>query len=314
MDPYALPGASQFDTITFTGNSQPTIGPESWYTWTKPFGKSMVSFVLIGAGGGGGAGAIAAAGAAGGGGGGGSGAMTVVEIPAALLPPVLYIAVGHATIGTSSNTIAPATWVSTQPNKVANNVIATAAAGTMGGTSLDATAASGGPAGLIANAAQMPLGWPYVKSVLAGQAGANGGSVSSGASVTLSLAGHHVTGGCGGGGLPASGTGAIGGGLTVPGTPSYFLAHIGGTGPTTATQPANNGKSGFNIRDAGFFSYGGSGGSSTHAAATGVGRVQSTGGNGGIGSGGGGGGGAITGSTPGGASYGGPGMVMITCY
>lgn len=308
MEPYALPSSSQYDSAVFTGNS-PYNGGENWSTWTKPQGKGMVSFVLIGAGGGGGSGAIGAVSTAAGGGGGGSGAMTILEMPLALLPPVLYISVGNQVAGYPSST-----WVSTQPSKLANYVVATATAGNQGGNASGATAGSAGAGGAIATAAQMPLGWPYVRLALVGQAGAAGGTTSSGTAVTLPVTGLRVTGGTGGGGLPGSGTGSIGGQLTVPASPSYFPAQLGGVGPTTATTPANAGRSGFNVRDAGFYYYGGTGGSSTHGGATGTGLVQGAGGNGGIGSGGGGSGGALTGSTPADNSYGGSGLVIITCY
>jgi hypothetical protein len=62
------------------------------------------------------------------------------------------------------------------------------------------------------------------------------------------------------------------------------------------------------------FFYGGMGGGSTYATATGAGLVQSNGGNGAPGCGGGGTGGALTGSTAGIIGLGGPSFAIITCW
>ncbi len=315
MDPYGLPGTPHADTAIFNGNTTSTT--LNWHTWTKPLGKVMASIVIVGGGGGGGTGVIGAVSTAAGGGGGGTGGMTVIEIPLALLPPRLYISVGVATQGAGL-----ASYVSTWPETTitlgtnTNHVVAFATGGGAGGNGAAAVAGAAGAAAAIATVAGMPLGWQFIKQALAGVVGAAGGTTGSGGSAAAAgSSGIHMTGGGGGGGLPASGTGSVGGQINGVTAPTFFPAYLGGVGPTTATTPANPGNSGFLVREAGFFYYGGTGGSSTHGAATGAGLVQGRGGNGGaIGAGGGGMGGALTGSTAANPSYGGAGMVMITCY
>ena len=308
MEPYSFADSSQSDKIVFGGNSITAGG--NWHTWTKPIGKSMASIIAIGGGGGGGLGVIGANSTAGGGGGGGSGAMIVMDIPLALLPNVLYVSVGYAKQGSGI-----ASYVSTQPNIAANHVVAVANGGSAGGDATGGVRGAIGAAGALSTAATMPLGWPFARVSLVGHPGGLGGSSTTGGNISLPTTGIHVTGGTGGGGLPAAAkTGTSSGVLTVTGSPSYFPAQTAVVGPGSASVPATPGKSGFSVRDAGFYYYGGTGSSSTHGSATGAGLVQAAGGNGGVGSGGGGMGGALTGSTPATLSYGGPGMVIITCY
>ena len=163
----------------------------------------------------------------------------------------------------------------------------------------------------------MPIGYAFLQSVTGGQAGTAGGTTGNAGSLTLPVNGIRVTGGTGGGGLPAAATtGSSGGAFGVPATPSYFPAQSGGLGSATATVAADPGRHGFRIEQAAanHYYYGGTGGASTHGSATGAGLTQARGGNGAIGSGGGGMGGALTGSTPASLSLGGPGLVVITCY
>jgi hypothetical protein len=309
MEPYSLPESIHYDTTIFNGNSAIVAG-SNWLQWSKPIGKSQATIIVIGAGGGGGLGAIGAVSNAAGGGGGGSGGMTIVDIPLNQLPAKLFISVGSPKIGNGL-----ASYVATAPNIISGlQTVAMANGGGTGGTATGATAGTAGPSGSIALAANMVIGWPYARLALAGQVGVAGGTTVSAASLPLPLTGLRVTSGGGGSGLPASGNGLTGGSFTTPASPSYFLPHLGGAAPTLATQPANPGNAGFAISDAGFYYYGGTGGSSTFTAATGLGLSQAAGGNGGIGSGGGGAGGALTGSTPAAASYGGAGLVIITCY
>jgi hypothetical protein len=308
MEPFGLPNSPHFDKYQFNGNSMTAGG--NWHTWNKPLGKSRIMMMLIGGGGGGGTGVVGANSTAAGGGGGGSGGMTILEMPLDLLPARLYISVGHSKTGAGL-----ASYVSTQPNTTANHVVAIANGGAVGGNAAGATAGAAGGAGGIATAATMPLGWAFAKLALAGQAGIIGGTTVAGAALTLPVTGLRMTGGTGGGGLPAAAaTGTNGGSFTVPASPSYFPAQSGGVGSATATNPADNGRNGFAIPEAGFYHYGGTGGASTHGTATGGGLVQSRGGNGGIGCGGGGMGGALTGSTAGVASYGGSGLILFYCY
>lgn len=310
MDQFGLPTSPHFYQKIIDGNS--ASAGQDWTPWIKPLGKSKCQIILIGAGGGGGNGVVGANSTAAGGGGGGSGGMTIIEIPFAFIPNVLYVSVGFG------QTIAGvASYVSTQPNTTANHVLGIANGGGVGGNGAGATAGAAGSAGGIATNATMPLGWPFSKLALAGQAGIIGGTTVAGAALTLPTTGLRCTGGTGGGGLPAAAaTGTNGGSFTVPGTPSYFPAHPGGVGSATATNPADPGRSGYALspNTVGFYNYGGTGGASTHGTATGGGLVQASGGNGGIGSGGGGMGGALTGSAAATKASGGPGLVIITCY
>ena len=307
-DQFGLPESPRFRKYVYNGNSF-TVGA-SWDIWTRPPGASMLGFFLLGGGGAGGTGVIGANSTAAGGGGGGSAGQTIGEIPLDLLPPRLYISVGQA-----RQAAGIASYISTQPNITANHVLAVANGGGVGGNGALSVAGAAGAAGAIATNATMPLGWAWTKLALAGQAGIIGGVAISGANLTLPTTGLRVTGGTGGGGLPAAAAaGTNGGSFTVPASPSYFPANIGGQGSATATNPANPGSHGLLINEAGFYYYGGVGSASTHGTATGGGLVQGRGGDGGIGCGGGGMGGALTGSSAAVQSYGGAGLVILYCY
>jgi hypothetical protein len=311
MGPFALPSSPHFEKAVFTGSTMQVSS--GWQTWTKPVGKSMVAIVAIGGGGGGGLGNIGANSVGGGGGGGGAGAISIIEIPMMLLPSRLYISVGHAKTGTGIASI-----VSTAPTTSAGHVLILANGGIGGGNSTGSTAGSAGGGGAAASASVMPLGWQFVRQNISGTNGTAGGSNSEVTAINGPTTGVRTTGGVGGGGLPAAGGGASGGGgiLFTGQYSSHVSHHRGGAAPTSATNPANDGSDGFAVSDmgTGLFYFGGTGASSTHADATGPGLVQGHGGNGAIGCGGGGAGGALTGSIPATPSYGGSGMVMITCY
>lgn len=308
MEPFGLPINGTVEKYVFNGNS--VTDGASWHTWNKPVGKSMATFIVIGGGGGGGQGVIGANSTAAGGGGGGSGGMTVVHIPLDLLPPRLYISVAAAKTGAG----VPSR-VSLQPNTTANHTFIIANGGGAGGNATGATGGAAGAAAAGATAATMPLGWAFPQLAIGGQAGIVGGAAVSGGNLTLPVTGVRVTGGTGGGGLPAAAAaGTSGGNITAVASPSYMQGLLGGAGSATATAPAAFGNSGFLVPEAGFFYLGGTGGASTHGSASGAGLVQSRGGDGSIGCGGGGNGGALTGSTAATLSLGGPGLVMIYCY
>ena len=80
-------------------------GFNDWRTWVKPRGKQLISFIIWGAGGGGGGGFTAAAGAQkGGGGGGGAGAIgRMANVPAFMLPDILYIQCGAGGAGSTGS-------------------------------------------------------------------------------------------------------------------------------------------------------------------------------------------------------------------
>ena len=307
-DQFGLPESPRFRKYVYNGNS-PSVAA-CWDIWTRPPGASMLSFIVIGGAGGGGTGVIGANSTAAGGGGGGSGGQTIGEIPLDLLPSRLYISVAQAKTGSGNPS-----YISTQPNATANHVLAVANGGTVGGNAAGATAGAAGAAAGISQNSTMPLGWAWAKLALGGQTGIIGGTTVNGSNLTLPTTGLRITGGAGGGGLPAAATaGTNGGSFTVPASPSYFAAQSGGVGSATATAPADPGRHGFLIPEAGFYYYGGTGGASTHGTATGGGLVQAPGGNGAIGCGGGGMGGALTGSSAAVQSYGGAGLVILYCY
>jgi len=305
---YNIGSTCKNNKFIFSGNSV-AVGV-SWQEWRKPKNFSFCNIFLLGSGGGGGTGTRAAAGAAGGGGGGGSSGQTNLAIPLYLLPEVLYISVA---IGSTSAGFA--SYVSAMPNSTANHVIAIANGGGVGGNASAGTGGIAGTAGAIATAATMPLGWLLTtSSALAGQAGTAGGTTVAGTALTLPVTGLCVTGGTGGGGLPAGASSVAGGAFTVPAAPSFFPPQPGGIASTGATVPPGVGSNGIPIQKSGLYWYGGTGGGSTWGAASGAGLVQAAGGRGGIGCGGGGMGGALTGSTAGIQSIGGDGICIITVY
>ena len=307
LDAFHIPVTTgNADVQFFTGDAQ-AVGT-SWKSWSKPRGKSMVNITLVGAGGNGGTGVVAANSLAGGGAGGQSGATTIVEMPLALLPDQLFLSLAGRKPTATANF---ASLVSVDPTNVANNIIAFANGGLHGGNASAGTGGTVGTAAAIATAANMPLGWMFAIQVLASQVGAAGGAAIAAVNLALPTTGSFVTGGTGGGGLPAAAaTGTSGGNLTGAG---FIPTLLGGQGSATATVPAQWGNSGFRVGKTGYF-LGGTGGASTHGTATGAGLVQSSGGNGALGCGGGGMGGALTGSTVGTVGFGGEAFCIITCW
>ena len=290
-----------------------TVAGSDFVPWFKPRGKTMINIALFGKGGNGGAGVIGAASTAAGGGGGGSGGQTILEMPLALLPDILYFSLAGR-----SGVTTLASYVSTTPKltagagaPVANDTLMIANGGGNGGNASGATAGIAGTAGAIATNATMPLGWGFAIS-LAGQAGIIAGTTSTAANLILPLTGLLVTGGTGGGGLPAAATaGTHGGNITGAG---QFPTILGGQGSATATIAAESGRSGFMPVPKLLFLLGGTGGASTHGTATGAGLTQSNGGPGAPGCGAGGTGGALTASVAGAVGQGGVAFAIITVW
>lgn len=303
--PSSFPNADVQTFIGEIGNS------DCAYVWQKPRGKTMAQIMLWGRGGSGGNGVVGANNTAAGGGGGGSASQTILMVPLWALPEQLFINLGTAAAFNVTITFSQIVNIGVAP--AARDVLAWADSGRAGGNGSGAVGGTGGAAGGAAGSTQMPLGWPWRVSVLAGQAGVAGGTTGAGSSVGLPTTGLLVTSGNGGGGLPAAGAvGSNGGGLT--GAVGAFPAHNGGAGAATATTPGGDGVSGYQPLTNVFFLYSGSGGGSTHGSATGAGLVGGNGGVGMPGCGGGGGGGALTGSTQGLGGRGGPAMCIITCW
>lgn len=308
-----IPLGSTADTSILVGNSTAAVGTGmTWQSWQKPRGRSMVCIILLGKGGNGGNGVVGANSTAAGGGGGGSGGMTTLTMPLAFLPDTLFFSLAG-----QQATTTVASYVAIYPSIIAtpppNHTLMIANGGGNGGNGTGATAGTAGAAGAIGTVATMPLGWQWAK-VLAGQAGIAGGGTAAGAALTIPVTGLIVTGGTGGGGLPAAAaTGTLAGTFTTPAQPTLFSAHTPNAATAVGTTPPQNGPGGFKLANTLFF-YGGIGGGSTHGTATTTGLVGARGGEGAYGCGGGGGGGALTGSTQGIGGFGGPAIAIITCW
>lgn len=304
LDLQHLPSAFRGDVQIFGPNA--TLSGNGWATWNKPRGCTMAYMMGIGPAGKGGNGAVGGNSAAAGGGGGGSGGQTSLLIPLIFLPDVLFISVGYG------STAAPSR-VCVAPDVIANNCLLIANRGEDGGNASGVTAGTAGVAAAIATIATMPLAGLGTYTLLAGQAGIVGGTTVAGAALTLPLTGLTLTGGTGGGGVPAAANaGTAGGAFTVAGV---FPPQPGGANQTTSTLPGNDGSNGLICAFNGLeFSYGGTGGGSSHGSATGAGLFGGKGGAGGPGSGGGGGGGCLTGGTAGTGGKGGDGQVVIVCW
>lgn len=278
-------------------------------TWRKPRGKTMANIVLVGAGGNGGTGVIGANSTAGGGAGGQSGATTVIEIPLVLIPDVLYLSLAGTKPTATANF---ASHVAVAPTTLTAAVIAFANGGLHGGNASGGAGGTAGTAAAVASATNMALGWMFVAQVLASGLGSTGGAAVAGTNLALPVSGSFCTAGTGGGGLPAAAAAGTNGGQ-ITGS-SLFPTLTGGQGSATATLAAAAGNSGMQRLQNTLFSYGGTGGASTHGTATGGGLVQSSGGDGAPGCGGGGMGGALTGSSAGRVGFGGPAFCIITCW
>ena len=300
---------------TFVGNSN-AIG-EVWQTWVKPRGKSMCNILLIGKGGNGGTGVVGAAG--GGGAGGGSGAQTSITLPLWAIPDRLWLSL--CGIGTVS---AAHSYITVSPKMTAgagaptsNDVLVYAAGGVVGGNAATTTGGTAGAAAAAATAGNMPLGWQWMDSAIAGMQGTAGGAGTTtgtvGGALTLPTTGLLVTGGTGGGACPTTvGAGTAGGLFTVAGR--FAEAPQPASGGGTGTTPPTLGRHGYKPIQGLMYWYGGTGGGGVGSNATGAGLAQASGGNGDIGCGGGGMGGGFTGSTAGAIGLGGPAFCQITTW
>jgi hypothetical protein len=308
LDALHIPGSTGSSIVTeFVGDAQ-AVGT-AWKTWMKPRGKSMLSILLVGAGGNGGTGVVGANSVSAGGAGGQSGAISSVIIPLHYLPDVLYLSLAGRKPTATANF---ASLISVAPVNTANNILVFANGGLHGGNASAGTGGTVGTAAAIATAANMPLGWMFSDTVLAAQVGTAGGAAVAAANLTLPVTGAFVTGGTGGGGLPAAAAaGTNGGNITGAG---IFQTLLGGVGSATATNPADGGRAGMKPVWGLGYRYGGTGAASTHGTATGGGLVQGNGGDGDLGCGGGGMGGALTGSTAGRVGFGGAAFAIFTVW
>lgn len=302
-----LPSNTKADIQVFAANSK--VANEGWSTWSKPRGVSMVQIFALAGGGGGGNAVAGAASTAAGGGGGATGGQTTVVIPAIHLPDLLYLSIG---VGGAATLSGVSTRVSISPDNTTNNSICLVNNGNAGGNAVGATAGAAGSAGGASALSTGPLSGLGFLTSLAGQNGIIGGTTVPGAALSLPTTGLVITGGAGGGGLPAANTaGSAGGGITGAGV---FPTAAGGAGGTTAPTAGSDGSAGMRPLGKLLYFYGGTGGGSSGLTVTPTGSNGGNGGNGAIGCGGGGGGGAFTASTAGVGGRGGDGIVVIVAW
>jgi hypothetical protein len=307
-----------YDIQQFYGTTGTTL--LQWQTWKKPRGINWVYMIGVGGAGGGGTGRNTAT-TSGGGGGGGTGGQSTLLIPAQFVPDTLYIqagagGLGGTTTGSTGNNGVP-TYVCIEPSTTltTNMTVLLAQNGGAGG----AGGAAGGTAGLAGSAAvigQMPLAARGVYTLLVGQAGTAGGTVTPVAGTNLSppTTGLMVTGGAGGGGASAA-AGAVGGSiLTLGGMlgTDFFALPISGGSAAVGAVPAGAGRPGVVSKNY-LMNFGGAGGggcSGGNAAG-----IAGAGGDGAPGCGGGGGGAPNSvATTVAKGGDGGPGFVIIISW
>ena len=294
-----------------TGNADYFIGKstslgQSWETWEKPRGITMIRFICIGGGGSGGNGfASATTNARGGGGGGGSGGYSSGVLPAILIPDRVYISAGRggivgAGIGSYVSVIPYTT------SLIGIYTLCYANGGSGGGNGTATAVGALGAAAVIATRANTLLSGYGELNLYVGSAGSAGGAVAGGNAtvITYPTTGLLLSGGCGGGG-GASGTGGTSGGpaITTPGSLLFPSISAGTNG-----SPGGVGGTGIELYQP-LLSTGGGGGGASNSATT----AGGAGGNAGFGSGGGGGGAGGTGGGGAGGN-GGNGLVIINYW
>jgi hypothetical protein len=300
LDLSHLPPASLLETTVFYA-PRSTTATNSWQTWTKPRGCTVINILAIGTGG---PGARATAGNNSGAGGGGSGSVGRLIIPAQFLPDTLFIRVGVGGAGATANGLtgsnSSATNVMLQPNMNNASSLIQSGIGGSGGAAGGAGSASGATS--FGNQALFGI-----TTAIAGIVGGTGGSAGNpGGSVTFASAAGlpPLTPGAGGGGGNAADT--AGGSQIV--TNSYPFATLAGVsagaglyghGYNKRIDPANP-------QDLMLIAFtGGCGGGASNGG---------TGGRGGDGAYGCGGGGGGNGSTSGNGGNAGDGLVIISAW
>lgn len=327
------------NNFTFTQTGTVTISPvrttwpsraidiPNWHTWIKPRGVNWVYMIGVGGGASGTGGTysiINSASAQPGGAGGGSGAQTVMMLPAALVPPVLYVHLGQGgrqTALSSASVSVPGgpTYVAIEPLTIgiANNsqlllLTANGASGTAGG------------AAMVIDG-NFPLAGRAIKVTnTAGQSGTAGGATgaANGTTLILPTTGLMVTGGTGGGGKSINFTSPTSQGGNIAGLPTassttntnmhvgYIPTANGGTSSIANLANGGPGQAGYKFSN--WLHLGGTGGGGGGTANTGLGSLGGAGGDGAPGCGGGGSGsGGISTGLPG---AGGDGFVHIISF
>lgn len=276
----------------------------SWVVWEKPTAAHMIRITCISGGGGGGSGFSSNnTSSRYGGGGGGSSAISIVTIPAYVLPDRLYISSGIGGDGGAENPPDQTgnsgnngirSYVSIAPDIGAIYCVCFTDSGKGGGGGQSATTPAGGIGGSVATIQSMLLASYGIRDFIAGQNGQVGGATS----LAYPGGGLLLSGGTGGG----TNTG-VGGSLTTFSQEPYTIFQ-------SLITPSGSGRTGLSGREIyqPFLSTGGTGGN----ANTGTGP-GGNGGAGGFGSGGGGGGAGGAGAA-GGGGKGGNGLVIIHAW
>jgi hypothetical protein len=304
LDYLHLPKQQSGNIDYFPGFSNTDGG--SWVVWEKPKGIHMIRIICIGGGGGGGYGQNSTVSSRNSGAGGGSGAITIVTIPAYVLPDILYVSSGAGGNGgkvvsfTGTNsTNGSGSYVCIAQSTAAIYTVCYASGGLGGGSNGTTTAGAGGGASTQAN---MSLSSYGIWNTIAGQ---SGGTASTGTAtaITYPTTGLLLSGGvAGGGGVSASAN------VTAPTQTVYniFPSVTGGVASVNGT----NGGQGHSIYQP-LLSCGGAGGGSSNTSGAGS-NTGGSGADGGFpGSGGGGSGcGAGTGGDRRGGN-GGSGLIVI---
>ena len=267
----------------------------SWVVWEKPRGAHMIRITCIAGAGGGGSGFSSGITTARyGGGGGGSSAISIVTLPAYVIPDRLYVSSGiggkggdenppDGTANLGSNGVR--SYVSIAQDTGAIYCVCYADSGKAGTTA--ATSSSGGSAGsggTVATIANMLLASHGIRNFIAGISGSSGNPPGSSVALTYPTTGLLLSGGSGGGGGTSSG-----GNIIAPTQTVYNIF-------TSLTSSRTAGREIYQP----LLSTGGIGGTG--------GAGGDAGGAGGFGSGGGGGG---AGGAAGGGGQGGNGLVII---
>lgn len=279
----------------------------SWVVWEKPRGAHMIRITCIAGGGGGGSGFSSnTTSSRGGGGGGGSSAISIVTIPAYVLPDRLYVSSGIGGKGGDAN---PADGTANLGSDGIRSYVCIAQdtgviyrvcyvdSGKAGTTTPTGVPTGGGRgiAGVVASIVDMPLAFYGIRNFIVGNNG-NFGGASSTSTLTYPSSGLLLSGGNGGNGGVAVSPASI----SAPTQTQYNIFST----LTTSSGSGNNGQPGREIYQP-LLSTGGTGGAANTSTGSG-GR----GGDGGFGSGGGGGGAGGAGAAGGGGN-GGNGLVII---
>jgi hypothetical protein len=302
LDYLHLPKQQVGNIDYFPGFSNTSGG--SWVAWEKPKGTHMIRITCIGGGGGGGYGQNSTVVTRSSGAGGGSGGITIVTIPAYVLPDILYVSAGAGgnggnSVGSLTSGSGSGSYVCIAQSTAAIYAVCVANGGGGGGSNGTTTA---GSAATVASIADMLLASYGIRNFLAGQIGTVG-STGTATAITYPTTGLLLSGGVAGGGGSSSSAN-----VTAPTQTVYniFPSVTGGVAGTNGT----NGGQGHSIYQP-LLSCGGAGGGSTNTTGSGSGTGGSGADGGFPGSGGGGSGcGAGTGGARSGGN-GGSGLIII---